>query len=198
MQHDKLDNREKMLLQNLATPVLQLVKPLQFTANSAQTKFDCRLTSGSGASTYPADRDFKGHVGGVRPDLERPGGGGNGICALPAESRSITAVPSGGSMLTYKGPVPRGSSATVFWRGRSSFPFSSIYSFPSKKVKKVGDYPIERTPQSQELPPPLASARGHGVLAFAKIVSTSNIGLESKLIAGTNTSGVGSRRKISA
>ena len=25
-----------------------------------------RLTSGSGASTYPADRDFKGHVGGVR------------------------------------------------------------------------------------------------------------------------------------
>ena len=61
------------------------------------------------------------------------------------------------------------------------------YSFPSKKVKKVGGYPIEKTPQSQELPPPmlevptiLASARGHGVLAFAKIVSTSNIGLESK------------------
>ena len=25
-----------------------------------------RLTSGSGVSTYPADRDFKGHVGGVR------------------------------------------------------------------------------------------------------------------------------------
>ena len=40
-------------------------------------------------------------------------------------------------------------------RGRSSFPFSSIYSFPSKKVKKVGGYPIEKTPQSQELPPPL-------------------------------------------
>jgi hypothetical protein len=61
------------------------------------------------------------------------------------------------------------------------------YSFPSKKVKKVGGYPIEKTPQSQELPPPslemptiLASARGHGVLAFAKVVSTSNIGLESK------------------
>ena len=72
-------------------------------------------------------------------------------------------------------------------RGRSSFPFSSIYSFSSKKVKKVGGYPIEKTPQSQELPPPLlevptilASARGHGVLGFAKIVSTSNIGLESK------------------
>jgi len=54
-------------------------------------------------------------------------------------------------------------------------------------VKKVGGYPIEKTPQSQELPPPslemptiLASARGHGVLAFAKVVSTSNIGLESK------------------
>ena len=25
-----------------------------------------RLTSGSGVSTYPADRDLKGHVGGVR------------------------------------------------------------------------------------------------------------------------------------
>ena len=25
-----------------------------------------RLSAGSGASTYPANRDFKGHVGGVR------------------------------------------------------------------------------------------------------------------------------------
>ena len=29
-----------------------------------------RLTSASGASTYPADRDFKGHVGGAQPRKE--------------------------------------------------------------------------------------------------------------------------------
>ena len=28
--------------------------------------WDNRLSAGSGPSTYPADRDFKGHVGGVR------------------------------------------------------------------------------------------------------------------------------------
>ena len=50
-------------------------------------------------------------------------------------------------------------------------------------MQKVGGYPTEKTPQSQELPPPLlevltilASARGHGGMARAKIVSTSNSG----------------------
>ena len=72
-------------------------------------------------------------------------------------------------------------------RGRSSFPFSSICSFPRKNVQKVGGYHTKKLRRRQLLPPPLlevpitlADARGHDALASAQVMGTSNIGLESK------------------
>ena len=35
-------------------------------AGPEANRVSLRLSAGSGPSTYPADRDFKGHVGGVR------------------------------------------------------------------------------------------------------------------------------------
>ena len=72
-------------------------------------------------------------------------------------------------------------------RGRSSFPFSSICSFPRKNVQKVGGYHTKKLRRSQLLPNPtlevpitLADARGHDVLASAQVMGTSNVGLGSK------------------
>ena len=72
-------------------------------------------------------------------------------------------------------------------RGRSSFPFSSICSFPRKNVQKVGGYHTKKLRRSQLLPNPtlevpitLADARGHDALASAQNMGTSNVGLGSK------------------
>ena len=71
-------------------------------------------------------------------------------------------------------------------RGRSSFPFSSICSFPRKNVQKVGGYHTKKLRRSQLLPNPtlevpitLADARGHDALASAQNMGTSNVGLGS-------------------
>ena len=86
-------------------------------------------------------------------------------------------------ILVVSGPAHRVQRQQFSGRGRSSFPFSSICSFPRKNVQKVGGYHTKKLRRSQLLPNPtlevpitLADARGHDALASAQVMGTSNSG----------------------